>query len=269
VAQLPASSGPWTDGDQYEGYVGRWSRLVAREFVPGLGVPPGRRWLDVGCGTGVLTTAVLELAAPASVLGIDRSAAFVAHAAAHVRDDRATFTTGDALDPPVETFDAVVSGLVLNFLADPLAAVTGMRRAAGPGAVVAAYVWDYAGGMQLMWRFWDAAVRVDPAARPLAEAVRFPICSPGPLRELFAGAGLDGVATGSVAVPTVFADFDDYWTPFLGGTGPAPAYVATLDDRERTALREALRRDLPARDDGSIALTARAWTVRGSVPAGG
>ncbi|WP_369137232.1 class I SAM-dependent methyltransferase [Modestobacter versicolor] len=263
-----AASGSWADGDRYEAYVGRWSRPVARRFVSDLGVPPGRRWLDVGCGTGVLSATVLDLAAPASVHGVDRSAEFVAHAAAHVVDPRVTFGTGDALTLPVDdaAVDVVVSGLVLNFLPGHPAAVAEWRRAVAPGGLVAAYVWDYAGGMQLMRLFWDAAARVTLAAGSLDEGARFPVCAPGPLADLFTGAGLREVATGSVEVPTVFADFDDFWTPFLGGTGHAPAYVATLPGRDRTALREALRADLPVRDDGSIALTARAWTVRGRVP---
>jgi SAM-dependent methyltransferase len=271
VQQTATPSGSWADGDRYEAYVGRWSRPVARRFLADLAVPAGQRWLDVGCGTGALTDAVLAEAAPAAVLGVDASPGFVRHATAHVGGPRASFRTGDALALPVDdaTAGAVVSGLVLNFLPDQPAAVAEWCRAAAPGGVVAAYVWDYAEGMQLIRRFWDAAVRVDPAARPLAEATRFLICAPGPLRELFTGAGLDDVGTGSIDVATTFADFDDYWTPFLGGTGPAPAYVATLADRERTTLREVLRHDLPIRDDGSITLTARAWTVRGTVPAGG
>ena len=262
-------TGSWADGARYEAYVGRWSRPVAREFVAGLGVPAGRRWLDVGCGTGVLTGVVLDLAEPAAVRGIDRSAAFVRHATAHVPDPRAGFRTGDAGQLPFAdaSFDAVVSGLVLNFLPDPAAAVAEWRRVAAAGAVVAAYVWDYAGGMQLMRLFWDAAARVDPAGAGLDEGARFPLCAPEPLRRVFTGAGLADVITGSVQVPTVFAGFDDYWTPFLGGTGHAPAYVATLGDGPRAALRDELRRRLPEADDGSIALTARAWTVRGRVPA--
>jgi len=240
---------------------------VSRRFVPALAVPRGLGWLGAGCGTGVLPGTVLPLAEPAGVLGIDRSPAFVRHAAASVPDPRASFRTGDALALPDEqSFDAVVSGLVLNFLPDQPAAVAGMRRAAAPGGLVAAYVWDYAEGMQLMRRFWDVAVRLDPAAGDLDEAARFPLCAPGPLGELFAGAGLEDVVTGSVDVPTVFADFDDYWSPFLGGTGPAPAYVTTLDDDTRSALRDGLRAELPVAEDGSIRLTARAWTVRGRVP---
>ena len=155
---------------------------------------------------------------------------------------------------------------MLDFLPDPAAALAEMRRATRPGGVVAAYVWDYAEGMQLVRHFWDAAVECDPAARALDEGVRFPDCRPGPLTDLFAGAALDDVTVEEVLVPTGFAGFEDYWTPFLGGAGPAPAYVATLGEQERTVLREELRRRLPVADDGSVHLTARAWAVRGRRP---
>ena len=104
----------------------------------------------------------------------------------------------------------------------------------------------------------------DPAAEPLHEGLRFAICRPEPLRRLFLDAGLDGVAVEEIVVPTVFADFDDYWSPFLGGQGPAPAYVVSLRDEDRAALRERLRARLPVEGDGSIRLSARAWAVRGS-----
>jgi SAM-dependent methyltransferase len=270
MGQTAGAPGSWADGDRYEAYVGRWSRPVARRFIARLPVPAGRRWLDVGCGTGALTAAVLAGAAPAAVLGIDASPDFVRHAEAHVRDPHASFRTADAQALPVAAaaVDAVVSGLVLNFLPDQPAAVREWRRAAAPGGLVAAYVWDYAGGMELIRRFWDAAVQLDPGAGVLDEASRFPGCAPRPLQELFRGAGLADVVVGSIDVPTVFTGFDDYWSPFLGATGPAPAYVATLTYGERIALRDSLRDRLPVHDDGSIALTARAWTVRGRVPGG-
>jgi SAM-dependent methyltransferase len=270
VEQTAGAPGSWADANRYESYVGRWSRRVARQFVAELRAPAGWRWLDVGCGTGAVTGTVLAVAAPAAVLGLDASPEFLRHATAQVRDDRVSFRPGDAGALPVEgaSFDAVVSGLVLNFLPDQPAAVREWRRAAAPGGLVAAYVWDYAGGMELIRRFWDAAVRLDPGAGVLDEASRFPRCAPRPLQELFRGAGLADVVVGSIDVPTVFAGFDDYWSPFLGGTGPAPAYVATLTDGERIALRESLRDRLRVHDDGSIALTARAWTVRGRVPGG-
>ena len=256
----------WAIGDAYEPYVGRWSRVVAREFLAWLAVPSGGRWLDVGCGTGALSGVILELASPTDVVGIDPSAAYVAYARARVPDRRARFEVGDAraLPFPSAAFDAVVAGLVLNFVPDPAAAVAEMARAARTGGVVGAFVWDYAGGMELMRRFWDAAVAFDAAARELDEGRRFAaVCRPDALADLFRGAGLRGVETRAVDVPTVFRDFDDYWTPFLGGQGPAPGYAATLSPERRTALRERIRAGLPVAADGSIPLTARAWAVRG------
>jgi SAM-dependent methyltransferase len=251
----------WSSGDAYEPFIGRWSRLVAAEFLAWLDVPPGATWLDVGCGTGALTATVLRSAAPSSVLGVDPSPSYVAFAASHVDDPRATFRAGDAMALPVEpaSFDVVVSGLVLNFVPDPAAAVAEIRRAARPGGTVGAYVWDYgAGGIGLLRAFWDAAVALDPAAAALDEAVRFPLCGEGALGAAF------GVEARGITVPTVFRDFDDYWTPFLGGQGPAPAYLASLPEDRRVALRESLRERLPVASDGSIRLTARAWAVRGT-----
>lgn len=258
----------WADGDRYEHYVGRWSRPVARQFVGRLGVADGSRWLDVGCGTGALASAVLELCAPLEVVGVDPSPDFLGRARATVHDPRVSFAEGDALKLPVDrgSFDAVVSGLVLNFVADPSGAVAAMTRATRVGGVVAAYVWDYAEGMQLMRHFWDAAVVRDPVAAALDEGARFPFCRPGPLAELFAGAGLAEVTVEPLDVPTLFRDFDDLWTPFLGGTGPAPAYAASLPESQLDALREDLRAALPIEPDGRIRLSARAWAVRGSVP---
>ena len=256
----------WASGDVYEPYVGRWSRLVAREFITWLGRPPGGRWLDVGCGTGALSQTVLDGAAPASVNGIDASAGFVAHAEARIADPRATFQVADAQALPFEDgrFDTAVSGLVLNFVPQPPRMVREMRRVARPGGTVALYLWDYGGEMQMMRHFWDAAAALDPAAIPLDEARRFPDCRPEALTTLFRGAGLDAVETRAIDVATIFRDFDDYWTPFLGGQAPAPAYCMSLSEERRAALREALRARLPTRADGSIALIARAWAARGA-----
>jgi SAM-dependent methyltransferase len=256
----------WSSGAAYEPFIGRWSRLVAAEFVAWLGQPPGLRWLDVGCGTGALTATVLRDAAPASVVGVDPTEAYVTHAAAHVADPRAEFRVGDARALPVTDgeFDVVVSGLVLNFVPDPAAAVAEIARAVRPGGTAAAYVWDYGpGGILLLRTFWDVAVALDPAAARLDEAARFPLCGEGALAEAFAACpGLDGVEARAITVPTMFRDFADYWTPFLGAQGPAPAYLASLDGSARDRLRDALRERLPADSDGGIALTARAWAVR-------
>ena len=185
----------WASGDAYEPYVGRWSRLIARQFIPWVGVPPEKVWLDVGCGTGALSQVILHNASPRSLVGVDPSDGFVSFARHKVIDPRATFQVGDAQQLPVAdgSFDATVAGLVINFIPDQAKAVREMKRATRPGGTVAAYVWDYAGEMQMMRRFWDAAVALDPSAIPLDEGRRFPVCQPGPLARLFELAGLDGV----------------------------------------------------------------------------
>jgi SAM-dependent methyltransferase len=221
--------------------------------------------LDVGCGTGALAETVLAVAAPAEVVGVDRSPAYVAFARDRVDDARVRFEVGDAQalrEAPV-SFDAVVSGLVLNFVPDPERAVSEMARVARPGGTVAAYVWDYAEGMQMMRRFWDAAVALDPRVWELDEGNRFSLCRPEPLAHLFGTAGLRGVEVRAIEVPTVFRDFDDYWSPFLGGQGPAPGYAMSLSEERRSALRERVRANLPTAQEGEIHLMARAWAARG------
>jgi SAM-dependent methyltransferase len=257
----------WAAGEAYEPYVGRWSRRVAAEFLPWLPVADGASWLDAGCGTGALSEAILRTRAPGAVLGVDPSEAFLGYARQRVTDPRAAFQQGDAQALPVadDSFDGVVAGLMLNFVPDQARAAAEMRRAARPGGQVAAYVWDYADGMQMMRRFWDAATALDPeGAGGRDEALRFALCRPEPLRALFEGAGLREVEVRAIEVPTVFADFEDYWTPFLAGGAPAPAYAMGLPEDRRATLRERLRATLPAAEDGRIALSARAWAVRGT-----
>jgi SAM-dependent methyltransferase len=257
----------WERGDPYERYVGRWSRRVAPRFLAWLAVPPGRRWLDVGCGTGALCGAICEHGAPAAVAGAEPSEGFLKTARERL-GERADLRQGSAASLPFNdgAFDVVVSGLVLNFVPDARAALAEMARVTRPGGTIAAYVWDYAGRMELMRAFWDAAAALDRAAAPLDEGLRFPLCRPEPLAQLLSAAGLRQVDTVALDVPTRFEGFDDYWQPFLGGQGPAPAYVASLDEAARERLRERLRQQLPAQPDGSIALIARAWAVRGVRP---
>ena len=256
----------WASGRAYEPYVGRWSRLVAREFLAWLDLPPEREWLDVGCGTGALSQTILECAEPRRLTGVDPSEGFLSYARHRIADPRAEWCVGDALALPVQdaAFDCAVAGLALNFVPDAARAVAEMRRATRPGGTVAAYVWDYAGEMQMMRRFWDAVVALDPAASEQDEGRRFPICRPEPLSNLFKRSGQCQVETRALDVPTLFRDFDDYWSPFLGGQGPAPGYCVSLSEERRTALRERLRESLPIAADGSIRLKARAWAVRGT-----
>jgi SAM-dependent methyltransferase len=255
----------WASGEAYELYVGRWSRLVALKFLEWLVIPPDSLWLDVGSGTGALTETILQVAAPRAVKGIDPAEAFITFVREKITDTRATFQLGDAQALPVDpaTYDAVVSGFVINFVHNPDLAAKEMARAVKPGGLVAAYVWDYASGMQFMRHFWNAAVALDPAAAALDEGSRFPLCNPGPLSDLFRAAGLSGVEVRPIDIWTVFKDFDDYWLPFLGGQGPAPGYAMSLSEERRTVLIERIRAALPFAIDGSIPLVARAWAVRG------
>jgi SAM-dependent methyltransferase len=255
----------WASGDAYEPYVGRWSRLVAREFLSWLKTPKDMRWLDVGSGTGALSRTILDMTSPSSVQGIDPSEDYVNYARQHVIDDRVRFDVGDAQALPYQTasFDVVVSGLALNFVPESALAVSEMARVMQAGGTLAIYVWDYAGEMQLMRYFWDAAAMLDAAARELDEGRRFPLCRPTSLTQLFQDAGLRNVEVRAIDVPTVFQGFDDYWTPFLGGQGPAPSYVMSLSEGHRVELRELIRSRLPISDDDTIHLIARAWAVRG------
>lgn len=255
----------WASGEAYELYVGRWSRLVALKFLEWLAVPPDSLWLDVGCGTGALTQTILQVAAPRAIKGVDPAQGFITFVRGKVTDTRSTFELGDAQALPVDhaAYDAIVSGFVLNFVQNPEQAATEMARAAKPGGLVAAYVWDYASGIQFMRHFWNAAAALDPFAAALDEGRRFPLCNPGPLLDLFRGAGLTSVEVRPIDIWTVFKDFDDYWLPFLGGQGPAPGYAMSLSEEQRTVLREQIRTALPFALDGSIPLVARAWAVRG------
>ena len=255
----------WGSGAAYEPYVGRWSRLVACEFLTWLAMPPSARWLDVGCGTGALSQTILAQAAPAAVHGIDPSEGYLALAREQVRDPRVHFEVGDARQLPVPTaaYDVVVSGLVLNFIPDLKAGMAEMVRVTKLDGTVATYVWDYAGKMELMRYFWDAAVALKPEARERDEGRRFPICQPEPLHNLFGAAGLHEIDVRAIDVLTHVRDFADYWSPFLGGQFPAPEYAMSLSEEDRAALRERLRATLPFSDDGTIRLIARAWAVRG------
>lgn len=256
----------WEVAEAYERFVGHWSRLVALEFLPWLNVPAGAAWLDVGCGTGALTKAILETCQPSSVLGVDMAEGFLAWARAQHHDERLRFLKSDAAQLPAHTkSDVAVSALVLNFVADPQVTLNEMVKVTSAGGTVAAYVWDYAEGMQMIRHFWDAATVVSPAAEPLDEAKRFPLCQPEALAALWRQSGLEDVAVTALEVPTPFRDFDDYWQPFLGQQGPAPTYLAQQSASTQQAIRFQLQRQLVASEGQPLNLTARAWAVQGRV----
>jgi len=257
----------WGSGRPYELYVGRWSRKVAIEFVEWISVPARSAWADVGCGTGALTQCILYRCDPRSIAAIDKADGFINTARQTIEDSRVTFGTADAAKLPWDDhiFDAAVSGLVLNFVPDARAMLSEMVRVTRPGGKVAAYVWDYAGGMEMMRHFWDAAIEISPEDSKLDQAERFPICQPEPLKALFNENRLKAVSCRAVDIPTVFKNFDDYWIPFLGKQGAAPTYLASVDDMTREQIRSRLEARLPRSADGTIPLQARAWAVQGTV----
>lgn len=259
-------SDTWERGSPYERYVGRWSRQVAPAFLSWLSIPAGRKWLDVGCGTGALCAAIVDRCFPSAVAGVEPSEGFLKTAKENLAG-RAVLYQGSATAIPLDdaSVDVVVSGLVLNFVQDQCAALQEMSRVTGKGGTVAAYVWDYAGKMELMRYFWDAAVEIDPGAAKLDEGVRFPLCRPDALEKLFASAELGEIEVKPIDIPTSFANFHEYWQPFLGGQGPAPAYAMSLDEMARVRLRDRIRVRMPTAANGAISLTARAWAVRASV----
>jgi ubiquinone/menaquinone biosynthesis C-methylase UbiE len=255
----------WQTGDSYDAYMGRWSRAVATPFLEWLAAPPEADWLELGCGTGALSGAILARCAPRSLVGIDPSEGFVATARRNVPDARASFEVGDAqsLRQDSASRDVVVSALVLNFVPDRGRALVEMRRVLRPRGLLGFYVWDYPGaGVGFMRAFWMAASAIDPAATDLSEDRRFPFCTQEALIDLARSAGFQAVEARSIAVPTAFRDFDDYWRPFTLGAGPAPGYCASLGPPQREALRARLERDLPRAADGSIPLAAHAWGIR-------
>ncbi len=255
----------WANSDAYERFMGRWSARVAPQFLDWLAVPPGGVWLDVGCGTGRLTQAILETSESRVVIGIDASDHFIAYARRSITAPNVRFEVGNvqALELESNSVDAVVSGITLNFVPQPDVAVAEMRRVARAGGLVGAYVWDYADGMAMLRYFWDAAVALDTGAAAFDQGARFTICRPQPLRLLFERAGLQNVDVIPIEVAAVFPDFEDYWTPFLGGVGSAPTYMKSVPEEARRRLKDRLRETLPIAADGSISLMARAWAVKG------
>jgi SAM-dependent methyltransferase len=260
----------WTVPEAYEGYVGRWSRATAPEFLAWLHVRRGARWLDVGCGTGETTRAILELAFPESVDGLDLSQAFINYAREKTHDDRTTFLVGDAqaLPYPDDAHDVAMAGLCLNAMPDQAGALSEMMRVVKPGGVVGVYVWDFDGKMQMLRHFWDTVETLDPGTEHsgINDMLQFEVCKPDPLAKLFQNAGLHDVEVRAIDTPTVFKDFDDYWTPFLRGEAPAQRHTASLSDDRRALLRDRLKTSLPVTGNGSIPLIARSWAAKGRVP---
>ncbi len=256
----------WGPSDTYERYMGRWSRKVAPLFLEWLAAPEQQRWVDIGCGTGELTSQIIEKCRPSKAVGFDPSEGFVATARKLRCNAEFHVGSADQVDLTDGSVDIAVSGLVLNFVPDKAKAIGEMVRVVRAGGTVALYVWDYAGHMQIMRYFFDTANEFDPRSADYDDSIKAPICRPMALREAFDSSGLIDVETTAIDIPTAFENFDDYWAPFLGGTGSAPKYCVSLDESTRTKIRDAIRAKLPTGPDGEILLAARAWAVKGEVP---
>ena len=256
----------WSSGNLYERFMGRWSALIAQEFLDWLAVSPGCSWIDVGCGTGTLTNQILALHQPHNINSIDSSAEFISHAQQYITNPIVRFQVGLAqfLELDSNAVDVAVSGLVLNFVPQPEEAISEMIRVAKPGGKIGIYLWDYADGMQMLRYFWDAAVELDARARAFDEGNRFPLCQEGQLETIARKAGLKQIEAMPIEGTSVFQSFDDYWMPFLGNVGPAPAYNMSLKKMDRQRLENKLRETLPIQSDGSISLTVRTWAVKGT-----
>lgn len=260
----------FADAQAYEKFMGRWSRLLAPLLVDFSGLGGAEKVLDVGSGTGSLAFSIAGSRPRCRVVGIDPSKQFVAFASSrNASPERVSFEQGDAMQLrfPDAAFDAALALLVFNFIPDPDKAIGEIRRVTRPGGPVSAAVWDYGEGMRMLRVFWDAAAAVDPGTAGVDEA-RMRLCRAGELGRLWQHAGLKDVAERPLEIHMRFASLADYWDPFLLGQGPAGAYARKLDRERREALRGELRRRLGlTADDTPFSLPARAWAVRGIVPA--
>ncbi len=265
MAEVRGAATFHTSAEAYDRHVGRYGGGLAHQLIALAGLEPGQRALDVGCGPGALTAALAELLGADSVAAVDPSAPFAEACAARV-GVRALVAPAEQLPFPDRSFDAALAQLVVNFMSDPPDGVREMGRVTRPGGAVAAAVWDYAGGMTLLRRFWDAAVAVDPDAVDRDEGRCMPYCRPDDLSDLWHGVGLEDVTVAPLVVEAEYAGFDDLWEPLETGVGPSGAYAASLAPEHRRRLRDELRRRLGV-GEAPFRLSARAWGVAGRVPA--
>lgn len=255
----------FSNASAYENYIGRWSRLVAPKVVRWLNLPAGSTWLDVGAGTGILTEVILEQASPRKLLAIDISENYLTYARQAIRDERVEFKVGDASQLAFDSpqFDIAIAGLVLNFVPSAEAMVQGMKAAVKQSGIVAAHVWDYTDGMAMMKHFWDAANAVDPSAQAFNAATQYSLCNPDSLQSLFTLCGLKDIEVTPIDIEMNFANFDDFWLPFLQAQGSVTKYLRSTNDETKNAIQMQLRQQLPINSDNTIDLTARAWAIKG------
>ena len=251
----------------YEQLMGRWSVRLAPLYADFARVIDGGRTLDVGCGTGALARVIAGMTRSGEIVGVDPAQSFVDFARTQFDDARVTFQVGDAMQLPFSSasFDQTLSLLVMMFVPEPEKASNEMRRVTRPGGMVSACTWDR-DGLELSSIFWQEAVRLDPGADARAQRPKHSNRE-GQLTTLWQSAGLENVRETVIRMQFPFVSFDDFWEPHLKGVAPQGAYVATLSEERREALRQCLRKRLIGdRADGPFVLQAKALAVRGTVP---
>jgi SAM-dependent methyltransferase len=243
--------------DAYDRFMGRYSSLLAPQLANYAGVLPGQKVIDVGCGPGALTRELVDRLGPTNVFAVDPSTPFLAAVRERFPTVDVRLAGAEQLPFPDNEFDAAMAQLVVHFMSDPIAGLREMARVVRHDGVVAACVWDHAGGNGPLSVFWQAARELDPAIEDESNRAG---AREGHLAELFVKAGLRGVEATVLVATLTHASFDDWWGPFTLGVGPAGAHVAGLDVKRRAELRERCRALLPA---APFDVAARAWTARG------
>ena len=241
--------------DAYLRFMGRYSEPLAAQFADLAGVRHGQRLLDVGCGPGALTAELAGRAGPEAVSAVEPSGSFAAAARERLPGVDVRQAAAEQLPFGGAAFDAALAQLVVHFMADPVAGLREMGRVTRPGGVVAACVWDHAGGRGPLSAFWQAVRELDPGADDESNLAGV---REGHLAQLFAQAGLDAVQVTTLTVRVRQAGFEAWWETFTLGVGPAGAYLASLPVAGRDELRERCRRQLP---EGPFEVSATAWAA--------
>ena len=258
IAQL------FDDGQAYERLMGRWSQLVGRQFLDWLGQPNGLRWVDIGCGNGAFTEALIERCAPASVAAIDPSEGQIGFARSRPGAKVAEFRVGDAQALPYDSgsFDAAVMALVISFIPDPARAVREMARVVRPGGWAATYMWDFESNGAPIGPMYLA---LEAIGMPRSRPPNWQAASQQAMRGLWEGAGMQSVETRAIRIPVRFANFEDFWASNAVPVGPQGQAIAKLSAADRERLRDRLREQLPTGPDGRIAYEAYANAVKGRI----
>lgn len=264
MAERPGTASFRTSAEAYDRHIGRYGSALARALIEIANVSAGQRALDVGCGPGALAAELCQVLGSNGTVAIDPSTPFVEACAQRLPGVDVRLATAEEPPFPDDSFDVALSQLAVNFMSDPPTGVREMRRVTRPGGAVAAAVWDYAGEMRLLRRFWDAAVSLDPGAAESDEGRSMPYCTPDELEGLWRDAGLQNPAVSALVVEAEYRDFDDLWQSLEHGSGPSTAYASSLPAERRAELRDEFRRRLGL-GEGPFRLTARAWSVVGRV----